>query len=57
MTPGRRFRWAWPAALVLAVGLLVAACPGGGGAPAVPTEVELDWPDAGAIRPAPVPAG
>jgi hypothetical protein len=53
MIRSRRFRWVGPAALVVVAALAVAACPRGGGAPASPTEVELDWPDAGVIRPTP----
>lgn len=55
----RRFRWVGPVALpvaLLVAALAIAACPRGGGAPAAPTEVELDWPDAGVIRPAPAAA-
>lgn len=41
-------------AAILAV-LMLAGCPRGGAAPAQPAEVEIEWPDAGAIAPTPAP--
>lgn len=43
-------------AAVVAITAAIAACPGGSGKKsAVPTEVEIEWPDAGVSQP-PVPA-
>lgn len=41
--------WHWSAA----VGFALASC--GGAGKAVPTEVEIDWPDAATVGPSPAP--